>query len=69
MSNARTPGPTAPPELREQVRALIESIGDGAVAKRSGVSRPALARVVAGLPVRNGTIVLARNMFSTSEAK
>ncbi len=58
-STKRAPGPTAPPEIREQVRALVEQ-GEAAAVKRLGISRIALARLVAGLPVRYGTIAAAR---------
>lgn len=65
----RTPGPTAPLELRNQVTALVREAGEAATVRHLGISRLALARVVAGLPVRAGTIALVREALEPVAAE
>jgi hypothetical protein len=45
-------------ELQRTVRARIDASSVNAVATQAGVSREALARFVAGLPVQAGTVAL-----------
>ena len=51
---------------RAELRKVIDSDGETAVRARTGLSREALARVVAGLGVRRGTIALARLALKAS---
>jgi hypothetical protein len=53
-------GVPAPEDLRGLVRALVERVGEPLAVERLGLSRIALARLLAGLPIRRGTIALAR---------
>jgi hypothetical protein len=58
-------GVPVPPEIRDAVRTLVESIGERAVVERLAVSRMALLRIIAGMPVRRGTIALCRIGLAT----
>ncbi len=48
--------PIAPDKLRARVTQVINKNGTGETSKELGVSPEALARLVGGLDVRNGTI-------------
>jgi len=50
------PMAVAPDKLRARVAQAIEKSGTGETSKALGVSPEALARLVGGLDVRNGTI-------------
>lgn len=50
--------PIAPESLRKRVDLLLNVAGTPEAVKKLGVSREALARLAAGLPVRAGTIAL-----------
>lgn len=52
-------GVVPPPGVSTAVRALIGAIGMNETLRRTGLSRPTLARVAARLPCRRGSIVLA----------
>jgi hypothetical protein len=45
---------------REQIRALVVATGDVGSARSLGVSRQTLARAIAGLGLRRGTVALLR---------
>lgn len=50
--------PSVPPGLQATVRQAITQRGIASVARQLGVSRQSLASLVAGLPVRRGTILV-----------
>jgi hypothetical protein len=50
--------PVAAESLRRRVELVLDVAGTPGAVKQLGVSREALARLVAGLPVRAGTIAL-----------
>lgn len=62
MNNAITPrsGTPAPEPIREALRVQVSRLGTVGVARLSGVSPEAVARIVGGLPVRRGTVALTR---------
>lgn len=51
-------GVAAPRRMRNKIASLLRSLGEAATAKRLGISRQTLVRVVGGMPVRNGTLAL-----------
>jgi hypothetical protein len=53
-------GVPLPDVLRRQIRELIENDGEALTVARLGISRLALARAVAGLPLYPGTHALIR---------
>jgi hypothetical protein len=56
----RALGVEAPADLRVWLAQLVERDGTAATAKKIGISREAVARIIAGLGVRLGTIALLR---------
>lgn len=54
---------TPPRELVSHVRGLVDTIGVQATARKLGIARQTIAAVLAGVPVRAGTVlVVARAM-------
>lgn len=49
-----------PDDARGRVAALVGELGERLAAERLGVGRATLTRLVAGLPVRAGTLALVR---------
>lgn len=45
-----------PAELSERARSFVEAFGTAEAAKILDVSAPTLARIIAGLPVRRGSV-------------
>jgi hypothetical protein len=60
-------GVPVPEELRAQVAALVQAIGEGAALERLGVSRTTLPRLAAGFTVRAGTLALVRERLAAKE--
>ncbi len=56
--NGSTGSTTLPAAGRGQLRRLILDLGEGGAAAAVGVSRSALLRAVADLPIRRGTALL-----------
>lgn len=54
---------TAPAELRDRVRALLEARGEVETVDLLGVSRHTLTRLLAGLGVRRGTLAIVERSF------
>jgi hypothetical protein len=61
---SRYRGVTASPELQAQVTEVVRTLGDAEASRRLGISRVALLRLLAGMPVRAGTLALAREGLS-----
>jgi hypothetical protein len=66
--------PSSPPivlltdaEVLARLRAMVEQHGVSGAAKRLGVGREAVARVLAGVEVRAGSMALLRERLSTRE--
>jgi FixJ family two-component response regulator len=53
---------------REVLRAAVAARGERAVAALLGIPRNTFVRLLAGLAVRRGTLLLARSSFSALEA-
>lgn len=53
-------GKVAPRTLRDALHKIILDEGEAEAAKRLGMNRTTLMRVVAGFPVREGTIASVR---------
>lgn len=47
-----------PEASRDELRAMLDRVGEAATMKRAHVSRAALMRALAGLPIRRGTAAL-----------
>ena len=60
-------GQPAPQEIRDALSALIEQRGETEIVRRCGIGRHTLARVVGGLPVRQGTVELLRVRLGAAE--
>ena len=56
-------GVTAPAELREAATRLVMRHGEVAASRELQISRSALLRLIAGLPVRRGTLALAEQQL------
>jgi hypothetical protein len=52
--------PTLPAELRDELRARVDRDGADKVSAAIGLPIQTLARALAGLPVRRGTVALVR---------
>lgn len=61
-------GDVASEPVRRAVRQLIDAVGTAKAAKTLGLGRETLARVVAGLVVRRGTLSLLRERLATKGA-
>ena len=55
----RTPrhGTPLDPTVKESLRALVEQVGEYEAAKIVGIGYPSIARAMAGLGLRSGTVV------------
>lgn len=61
MNEANTRfGKPAPLQHRERVRHMIAELGEAKAAAELKIGRPTLARVVAALPLKAGTLALLR---------
>ena len=65
----RSTGVTPPDDLRDELRALVSSIGEQPTLDRLSISRPTFGRVMAGLPVRVGTLAHIREQLQTNASK
>lgn len=65
----RAQGVTVPDDLRDALRALVSSIGEQPTLDRLSISRPTFGRVMAGLPVRVGTIAHVREQLQATAPK
>ena len=65
---ASNPTPPAPPELVAMVRDVVVRRGARGAASTLGISRWAIAAVLAGLPVSRGTVSLLRDAQRRKEA-
>jgi predicted DNA-binding protein (UPF0251 family) len=65
IASTGTAAPT--PELTEAARGLMADFGAKEAAQRLGVSQSALLRIVAGAPVRRGTVALASAAITNHE--
>ena len=65
----RAQGVTVPDDLRDALRALVSSIGEQPTLDRLSISRPTFGRVMAGLPVRVGTLAHIREQLQTNASK
>lgn len=61
-------GVVPPEDLRAQIGAIVQRLGERAAMTKLGYSRIVFARLLAGLPVRAGTIVLLRERLAAMEA-
>jgi hypothetical protein len=57
-----------PEDLRAAVFAVVQAIGERAAMAKLGVGRGPLARLVAGLTVRAGTLALVREHLAATIA-
>ena len=60
--------PTLPPEERQVLQQLVDNVGEVRALAIVNVSREALARALAGLPVRRGTLSLVRSGLAAHAA-
>jgi hypothetical protein len=65
----RAQGVVVPDELRDELRALVSSIGEQPTLDRLSISRPTFGRVMAGLPVRVGTLAHIREQLQATASK
>lgn len=65
----RAQGVTVPDDLRDELRALVSSIGEQPTLDRLSISRPTFGRVMAGLPVRVGTLAHIREQLQANASK
>jgi hypothetical protein len=56
----RSQGVTPSEQLRTAVAGVYQAKGERVTVEVLGASRPSIARVIAGLPVRRGTLALER---------
>lgn len=56
----------ASPQIREAVLRLVETIGEPGTVLKLAISRQTVARVLAGRPVRSGTLAAVREGLATS---
>jgi hypothetical protein len=61
-------GEAAPQDVRDAITALLAAHGEAATVDRLGVDRQTFARVLAGLPVRRGTLALVRESLAKTES-
>jgi hypothetical protein len=59
---------TASDEIVSRVALQARRLGDSRAARELGVGREALARVIAGLPVRAGTLAMIRERLGATTA-
>lgn len=59
-ANAPLPATELSDAERSYLRHLVETLGEHVVVERLGTTRHAIARLIAGLPARRGTVLLAR---------
>lgn len=57
-------GEPAPQALSDRLRAMFEAEGETIIVRRLGIDRGTLVRVIAGLPVRRGTIALVQEALT-----
>lgn len=63
-------GMPVPEELQLYVKELVARVGEANASKQLEVSRPTIPRLVAGLPVRAGTLALVKiSLEKSKEAK
>jgi predicted DNA-binding protein (UPF0251 family) len=60
LPTSKPQGIELPKADRDQLRKLIEDIGENAAREQLGISRGAFSRCLAGLTVRPGTVALVR---------
>jgi len=53
----------APPELRQEVSKLVRALGLPAASRKLKVCRQSLGSVMAGLPVRRGSLSVLREVL------
>jgi hypothetical protein len=56
------------PEVIQRVAAEVGRVGTARASKVLGLGRESVARIVAGLPVRAGTLALLRERLATIDA-
>jgi hypothetical protein len=54
----------APESVRDAIAVLVRVHGDTTIAQRLGIARQTLARLLAGTPVRRGTVAQCRAGFA-----
>jgi hypothetical protein len=59
-TNQAIKGAPAPRDVQDAVRSLVDRLGGVVAAERLGIRGATLARILAGLPVIEGTIALVR---------
>lgn len=70
MTHPHTVSPhTVPPPIRDRLRAMIAADGEPAVRRRLRIGRPTLARALAGLGVRLGTVAQIRAALDALDAE
>lgn len=57
-------GEPAPQAVSDRLRALFQAEGETTIVKRLGIDRGTLVRVIAGLPVRRGTVALVEEALA-----
>jgi hypothetical protein len=62
-------GAAAPEQLRAAAGALVIAVGEAAASQRLGICRQSLLRLIAGLPIRPGTIALAEQRLAVSSSQ
>ena len=65
----RSTGVTPPDDLRDELRALVSSIGEQPTLDRLDTNRMTLARIMGGLPVQKGTLAHIREQLQTNASK
>lgn len=60
------PDVTTPTALQHRLRRLIKTEGLGTIAQRTGIAEQTLTRMIAGLPVREATVVLVQTKLQSA---